>query len=78
MHITLKRTLVIKKKPNIYTLKIHKGTRLPESLKTFGETDDVLDHVSGEVHHMRQSSEYAAFPNFLSFLGPTIQTGGRR
>lgn len=61
-------------------LNIQRGTILPEVQKTFGESNDVLDHVSGEVHHMWKSSENTTFPNFFSFLGlllfkETTQTG---
>lgn len=57
---------------------------LPEALKTFRETNDVLDHVSCEVSHVWKSSENTAFSELITLLvlfffkGAIETRGGRR
>lgn len=58
---------------------------VPEVLKTFGEADDVLDHISCEVSQVRKSGENAALPDLfalflalLVFEGAAEAGGGRR
>lgn len=48
---------------------------LPEALQTFGETDDVLDHVSCEVGHVRKSGKNAPFTKVLAHLGLLCSEG---
>lgn len=69
-------TDIIQKKTYLkYTLRY---TLLPEDLKAFGEANDVLDHVSGEVSHMRKSSKNAAFSDLFALLvlNKIRETGG--
>lgn len=56
---------------------MHWGTHLPEVLKTFGETNNVLNHVSGEVSHVWKSSENTAFPDLSVLLVLLLFKGAR-